>query len=59
MAGIPEFIAGKPLAADDLFAGLLNDLVEEQKRFAVRDGGFDLFERHVWSAATCRRFGFQ
>ena len=47
VAGVPKLIADEGLAADDAVLRLLNDLVDEQEGFAMRDGSFDLFERHV------------
>jgi hypothetical protein len=43
MALVPEFVTRERLAANDVVVRLLDDLVDEQERLTVRDGGFDDF----------------
>ena len=59
MAGVPKLFTSELLAANDVVVRLLDDLVDEQKRLTVRDGGFDGFEGHLFFAADVaddRRF---
>src|SRR6478609_3131989 len=46
MALIPKLFAGKRFAANDVIFRLLDDLVDEQERLAVRDRRFNRFEGH-------------
>ena len=46
MAGEEPFVAAERLAADDPRVGPLDDLVDQQERVAVRDGGEDFLAGH-------------